>query len=68
MHLEALGSTVKHYEALGRNPKEGKHLEVLGSTRKHLVAFRSTWRPLEALGSTRKHLEGTLRKGSTKKH
>ena len=42
--MEALGSTMKHFEVLGRNAEEGKHWEALGSTRK----------PLEALGSNRK--------------
>ena len=45
--MEALGSTKKHLEVLGRNPEEGKHWGALGSTRKHL----------EALGRARKHLE-----------
>ena len=56
---------MKHKEAPERL---GKHLEVLGSTGKHPEALGS---PLEVMGSTRKHLqylEGTLRKGSTKKH
>ena len=76
--LEALGSTRKHQEALGRANSTWKHYEALGRTRKLLETLESTGKHQEALGSpfevmeapgsTWYYLEGTLRRGTTGKH